>query len=119
MKAKKNKKKEYQKETILFMWFWIFIVVVGIVSHLIDVAFGESFNVMFTLTSAVYLLFFGLGLYFAKKGKRIAAVFELLAGSVIVLNDFFPDKGLGLYGIIGILVVLHAIIYLFLHRKDK
>ena len=118
MKTAKDKKKDYQKETIFFMWAWILIFGLSLVYDFIDAAFGEKLNVMSTIMSVLYLIFFGLGLYFAKKGKMMAGILELVAGTIIILNDFIPDKAIGLYGIIGVLVMLHSIVYLYHHRKN-
>lgn len=117
MKTAKDKKKNYQKETVFFMWVWLVLFGFGLIMDVMDAAFGEPLNVGSTIISVLYLVFFGLGLYFAKQGKMMAGILELVAGTIIVLNDLLPDKGIGLNGILGILVVLHAIIYLYYHRK--
>lgn len=117
MKSVKDKKKDYQKETVFFMWAWIFIFGLGLVLDLMDAAFGEPLNVMSTIVSVVYLVFFGFGLHFAKQGKSIAGVLELVAGVIILGNDLLPDKAIGLNGILGVLVILHAVMYLYHHRK--
>ena len=54
MKSVKDKKKDYQKETVFFMWAWIFIFGLGLVLDLMDAAFGEPLNVMSTIVSVVY-----------------------------------------------------------------
>ena len=47
----------------------------------------------------------------------MAGVLELVAGVIILGNDLLPDKAIGLNGILGVLVILHAVMYLYHHRK--
>ena len=119
MKKNMSKKEEYQKETVFFMWIWLILIAAGLLINFVDAAFGEPLNVMSTIISIMYLIFFGLGIYFAKQGKLMAGVLELVVGIIILLVDFIPDKGIGLNGILGIIIFLHSLMYLFQHRKNN
>ena len=61
---------------------WILVFGLSLVYDFMDAAFGEKINVMPTIISVLYLVFFGLGLYFAKKGKMMAGILELVAGAI-------------------------------------
>lgn len=61
---------------------WILIFGLSLVYDFMDASFGEKINVMSTIISVLYLVFFGLELYFAKKGKMMAGILELVAGAI-------------------------------------
>ena len=116
---KKQKKKGVQEETTIFMWIWIVLFSLSIVLELINFAFGDTINIKSILFDLLYLVFFCFGYYFAKKEKLLAGIIELITGSIIVLNDILPNNILGLSGIIGILVIIHSILYMYYFKKNK
>lgn len=119
MKSVKDKKKKYQKGTVFFMEFWLCIFTAGLGLDLVNAAFGEPLNIISTIISVLYLVLFVLGVYLAKQGKMMAGVIELVVGTIILLNDFLSDKAIGLWGIVGVLLIFQAIVYLYHHRKNK